>query len=238
MTSNIGSDYVLENNKDKVMEEVKRTFRPEFVNRIDEIVVFNTLSKEAINKILDKIIREIDVWIDDFTPCLKDNLTGEVVNTEVIRIRRKSFLGKFNRKNGWYVNWGKIVEEYEVYALVLEGTVDIQGLVALNRNDELKAMYIAWMCTAPQNNPKMNDSPKYAGVGGHLFAIAGSESMKAGYGGAIYGYAANQQVLEHYMEKMHATHVGVLHPYQFCVFENEMQEIIKTYTYAYSGEEI
>mgnify|MGYP006988879921 FL=1 len=43
----------------------------------------------------------IDVWIDDFTPCLKDNLTGEVVNTEVIRIRRKSFLSKFNRKNGW-----------------------------------------------------------------------------------------------------------------------------------------
>lgn len=29
-----------------------------------------------------------------------------------------------------------------------------------------------------------------------------------------------------------------LHPYQFCVFEDEMQEIIKTYTYAYSGEEI
>ena len=25
-------------------------------------------------------IRTIDVWIDDFTPCLKDNLTGEVVN--------------------------------------------------------------------------------------------------------------------------------------------------------------
>lgn len=71
-----------------------------------------------------------------------------------------------------------------------------------------------------------------------MFAIAGSESMKAGFGGAIYGYAANQQVLEHYVEKMKATHVGVLHPYQFCVFENEMQEIIKTYTYAYSGEEI
>ena len=80
--------------------------------------------------------------------------------------------------------------------------------------------------------------PKYAGVGGHLFAIVGSESIKAGFGGAIYGYAANQKVLEHYMEKMKATHVGILHPYQFCVFEDEMQEIIKTYTYAYSGEEI
>jgi hypothetical protein len=30
----------------------------------------------------------------------------------------------------------------------------------------------------------------------------------------------------------------MLHPYQFCVFEDEMQQIIKTYTYAYSGEEI
>ena len=35
-----------------------------------------------------------------------------------------------------------------------------------------------------------------------------------------------------------ATHVGILHPYQFCVFEDEMQEIINTYTYAYSGEEL
>ena len=64
------------------------------------------------------------------------------------------------------------------------------------------------------------------------------ESVKAGFGGAIYGYAANQKVLEHYMVKMNATHVGILHPYQFCVFEKEMQEIMKTYTYAYSGEEI
>ena len=60
--------------------------------------------------------------------------------------------------------------------------VDIQGLVALKRNVDLKAMYIAWMCTAPQNNPQMYDAPKYAGVGGHLFAIAGSESMKSGFG--------------------------------------------------------
>jgi len=184
------------------------------------------------------IIREIDVWIDDFTPCLKDNLTGEVVNTEVIRIRRKSFLSKFNKKNGWYVNWGKIVDNYEVYALVLEGTVDIQGLVALKCNEELRAMYISWMCSAPQNNPQICEFPKYSGVGGHLFALAGSESMKAGFGGAIYGFAANQKVLEHYIEKMKAVHVGILHPYQFCVFEDEMQAIIKTYTYAYSGEEI
>ena len=184
------------------------------------------------------MIGAIDIWLDDFTPCLKDNLTGEVLNTEVVRIRRKSFLSKFNRKNGWYVNWGNIVEEYEVYALVIEGTVDIQGLIALKPNDDIKAMYAAWMCTAPQNNPQIANFPKYAGVGGHLFAIAGSESLKAGYGGAVYGYAANSKVLTHYIEKMRATHVGILHPYQFCIFEEEMQNIIKIYTYAYSGEEI
>ena len=34
----------------------------------------------------------VNVWIDEFTPCLKDAYTGELVQTEVIRIKRKSFL--------------------------------------------------------------------------------------------------------------------------------------------------
>lgn len=42
----------------------------------------------------------INVWIDEFTPCLKNTNTGELVQTEVIRIRRKSFLRKYNKKNG------------------------------------------------------------------------------------------------------------------------------------------
>ena len=61
MTSNLGSEYVLDNQKDLVMQEVKDTFRPEFINRIDEIIIFNTLSKDAINKILDKIINDIEL---------------------------------------------------------------------------------------------------------------------------------------------------------------------------------
>ena len=59
MTSNLGSEHILENDRDEVMQEVKATFRPEFINRIDEIIIFNPLTKEAINKILDKIIHEI-----------------------------------------------------------------------------------------------------------------------------------------------------------------------------------
>ncbi|MBR3199672.1 MAG: AAA family ATPase [Bacilli bacterium] len=60
MTSNLGSEYVLDNQKEMVLKEVKNSFRPEFLNRIDEIIVFNTLTKEAISMILDKIIKEIE----------------------------------------------------------------------------------------------------------------------------------------------------------------------------------
>lgn len=46
----------------------------------------------------------VNVIIDEITPCLRDNETGELVDTEVIRIKRPSFLQKYNKKNGWYVN--------------------------------------------------------------------------------------------------------------------------------------
>ena len=42
------------------MEEVKRLFRPEFVNRIDEIIVFHSLTKDDISAILDLQLREIE----------------------------------------------------------------------------------------------------------------------------------------------------------------------------------
>ena len=65
MTSNLGSEYALMGDSDKVMNELKQTFRPEFINRIDEVIVFNPLSKEVIYKILDKIIFEIEDRLKD-----------------------------------------------------------------------------------------------------------------------------------------------------------------------------
>ena len=60
MTSNLGSEYALNGEFDKVMMELKQSFRPEFINRIDEIIMFNPLTKDVIYKILDKIIIEIE----------------------------------------------------------------------------------------------------------------------------------------------------------------------------------
>ena len=70
MTSNLGSSYLIEGiradgsieeaNKEKVMDEVRRTFRPEFLNRLDEIIMFKPLQKEEIYQIIDLQVKEIN----------------------------------------------------------------------------------------------------------------------------------------------------------------------------------
>ena len=62
MTSNIGSELILANDKNfkhKVMQAVKQFFRPEFLNRIDEIVVFNSLDEKRMMLIIDKFLTEL-----------------------------------------------------------------------------------------------------------------------------------------------------------------------------------
>ncbi len=68
MTSNLGSEYILENaaNKDElIMKELRHTFKPELLNRIDEIIIFNSLSKDTVYDILDKIILDINNRLKD-----------------------------------------------------------------------------------------------------------------------------------------------------------------------------
>lgn len=68
MTSNLGSEYILENkeNSDELINmELRRTFKPEFINRIDEIITFKALTKEVVYDILDKIISEMEYRLRD-----------------------------------------------------------------------------------------------------------------------------------------------------------------------------
>ena len=60
MTSNLGSEYILDGDTSRVMDELKSHFRPEFINRVDEIVIFNPLTKDVIYQILDKIVADIE----------------------------------------------------------------------------------------------------------------------------------------------------------------------------------
>ena len=62
MTSNIASEYVLDGkiDEEQINKELKLHFRPEFLNRIDEIITFNALDKKTIYEILDKLIENLN----------------------------------------------------------------------------------------------------------------------------------------------------------------------------------
>ena len=65
MTSNVGSEHVINGEEDKIMGELNKYFRPEFLNRLDEIIVFNKLTKENLGEILDNIVSEIEKRLTD-----------------------------------------------------------------------------------------------------------------------------------------------------------------------------
>jgi ATP-dependent Clp protease ATP-binding subunit ClpA len=76
MTSNIGSSIIHESNaigfsvnqkvhgqedvRKRLLETLRQTFRPEFLNRVDDIIVFNSLSKEHLARIIDLLLRKVE----------------------------------------------------------------------------------------------------------------------------------------------------------------------------------
>ena len=75
LTSNLGSEYILEGinkegeitneAKEKVNELLRKSFRPEFLNRLDEIVFYKPLKKEEVSKILDLLIKDLEKRLED-----------------------------------------------------------------------------------------------------------------------------------------------------------------------------
>ena len=75
LTSNLGSEYILEgiNDKGEISDEakakveklLKQSFRPEFLNRLDEIVFYKPLKKEEVEKILDLLIKDLEKRLED-----------------------------------------------------------------------------------------------------------------------------------------------------------------------------
>lgn len=183
--------------------------------------------------------RIITFKIDELTPCLKDVKTGEIYETEVVRLKRKSFLSKFNKRTGWYVNWSEFPKTVEIYALVLKGTTDIQGLVAISYDEQAKAVYVNWGCTAPHNNIWQYGVQKYSGVGGHLFAIAGELSKRRGYEGFVYGEAMDKDLYAYYINKYNAFPLPPRNnPFCFMLSDEAMNKIMEVYDYDWTEERL
>ena len=92
MTSNIGSEYVLDGkiDEDIINNELKNHFRPEFLNRIDEIIVFNALTSDVIYEILDKLIEDLNV-----------RLSGQKISINLTKDAKDLIV-----KNGYDHNYG------------------------------------------------------------------------------------------------------------------------------------
>ena len=75
LTSNLGSEYILEGigangeiseeAKNKVNSLLKKSFRPEFLNRLDEIIFYKPLRKDEISKILELLIQDLEKRLED-----------------------------------------------------------------------------------------------------------------------------------------------------------------------------
>ena len=125
MTSNIGSDILLENpsNESGVISLLKNHFKPEFINRIDETIVFKPLDKTVQLKIIDKLLRELD----------------ERLLKEYITIKYSSELKQYILDQAFDISYGarplrrfiqKFVETY-IATLIIKGEIKPNVLYTL-----------------------------------------------------------------------------------------------------------
>ena len=172
----------------------------------------------------------INIEFDEFVPCLKDAETGEIFQTEV-RELTKSEYSRFKEADGWNIDWSDIPDGEQVLGVYLKNDTEPQGLIAIRKDKG--GVYLSYASTAPINNKLLNNGKqKFIGVGGHLFAAAIEESVKAGNEtGCIYGYAANQEVLNHYIENFGAVHLPITHEYQFIIDGEAAEQILSKYNF-------
>lgn len=95
MTSNLGSDIILNNedNRDEAMMKLlKQTFRPELINRIDEIITFNSITKSVAYEILERLIGDLNKRLNNMLINIK--LTEEAK----VKIIEESFDKEFGAR--------------------------------------------------------------------------------------------------------------------------------------------
>ena len=134
MTSNLGSEYILENNSNSdevVMQELKHTFRPEFLNRIDEIIIFNSLSKDVVYTILDKLIHDIELRLQDkrIKSNRTDNARKYIIDNSYNEIYGARPIKRYVSRNVETMIANMIIEDKIMYNSTI--TIDVE-------NDKLK----------------------------------------------------------------------------------------------------
>lgn len=109
MTSNVGANFIekestlgfktqtddkaeYDNMKDKVMSELRKTFRPEFLNRLDEIIVFHALNKDHIKEIVDLMLNDLKKRLEE------NNINIELTEKAKIQLVEDGFDSQFGAR--------------------------------------------------------------------------------------------------------------------------------------------
>ncbi len=88
MTSNIGSQEILSGHSENIEKILHASFKPEFLNRIDEIVYFNSLNKDVQYKIVEKMLNDLkerllsEYYVVDFKDNIKDYVIENAFSPE------------------------------------------------------------------------------------------------------------------------------------------------------------
>ena len=138
MTSNLGSDILLDyanSSKDKdeaydeVMNIVKQHFRPEFLNRIDEIVMFNPLSKDVQIKIVDKMCNDLRLRLknQNVNVNFSNDLKGYIIENSYNTTYGARPIKRFIQKN----------VETEIAKMIIESKIEPYVNYVVDYNDGL-----------------------------------------------------------------------------------------------------
>lgn len=143
MTSNIGSQHLLsgigtdgkidENTREYVLGELNRHFKPEFLNRVDEVVLFKPLRKEEIVKIIDLALADIQRRLDDrrvglkVSEAAKQYMAKNAYNPVFGARPVKRYMQKFiETEIGKRIISGEVSEGKNIHIDVLDNTLKIQ----------------------------------------------------------------------------------------------------------------
>jgi ATP-dependent Clp protease ATP-binding subunit ClpC len=148
MTSNVGAKHLrkdntalgfladdkvnneAENAKNRVMEEVKRTFRPEFINRVDELIVFSSLSDTELTQIVDIMLEEVSKRLQDNNLSLE---CSDKAKSELVKEGRDHAYGARPLRRAIQ----KLVED-EIAELMLRRQVTSGDTVLIDADEEGK----------------------------------------------------------------------------------------------------
>lgn len=138
MTSNIGSPYLIDNIKqdgtideevrNQVTDEMKQYFKPEFLNRIDDIVVFSPLTENQITKIIDIYMKDIKAKLDD------KNINIELTGSAKKLIADESYTPAYGARPVKR-HLQKYVET-EIATMIIKGDIKEGSNVLLDSNEE------------------------------------------------------------------------------------------------------